>query len=190
MSRLLGLALAILFLLQLAVPASMIVGREMTLRHGKHFRFRTAPVDPYDPFRGRFVALNLAASRVAHPEGMKLTIRQKVYALLAIDEEGFAYFRDLVAQPPPTGDYLAARVSWWNQETVDLKLPFDRYYAEEDLAPEIERAYRAHSRRDNQEAYITVRVRNGNGVLEELYIEDLPVGEYLRRQAGKGEVSD
>lgn len=184
MSRLLGLALAIVFLLQLAVPASMIAGRETTLRHGKQFRFRTAPVDPYDPFRGRFVALNLEASRVAPPEGMELTRRQKVYALLAVDEEGFAYCRDLVAEPPAAGDYLEARVTWWNKKNVDLKLPFDRYYAEEELAPEIERAYRAHSRREKQEAYITVRVRNGKGVLEELYIKDLPVGEYLRRQAG------
>ncbi|APG28781.1 hypothetical protein A7E78_13660 [Syntrophotalea acetylenivorans] len=184
MSRLLGLALAILFLLQLAVPASMIAGREMTLRHGKQYRFRTAPVDPYDPFRGRYVSLNLVASRVAHPEGMELARRQRVYALLAVDEEGFAYCRDLAVDPPTTGDYLAARVSWWNKKHVDLKLPFDRYYAEEDMAPEIERAYRSHSRRDKQEAYITVRVRKGNGVLEELYIEDLPVSEYLRRQAG------
>lgn len=184
MSRLLGLALAILFLLQLAVPASMIAGREMTLHHGKQYRFRTAPVDPYDPFRGRYVSLNLMANRVARPEGLKLESRQKVYALLAVDEKGFAYCRELVTGRPTAGDYLAVRVTWWNQEIVDLKLPFDRYYAEEELAPEIERAYRANSRRDKQEAYITVRVRNGNGVLEELYIKDLPVSEYLRRQAG------
>lgn len=183
MSRLLGLALALVFLLQLAVPASMIVGREMTLRHGRQFRFRTAPVDPYDPFRGRFVSLDLEASRVPYSEDMELARHQKIYALLAVDEAGFAYCRDLVAERPTTGDYLVARVAWWNKKFVDLQLPFDRYYAEEELAPEIERAYRAHSRRDKREAYITVRVRNGSGVLEELYIADLPVGEYLQRQA-------
>ncbi len=183
MNRLLGLALALLFLLQLAVPAGMIAGREITLRRGELFRFRTAPVDPYDPFRGRFVALNLEQAQAPRPAGVELSYRQKVFALLAVDEAGFAYCSGIDTERPAAGHYLVARIASLDQEQVRLQLPFDRYYAEEDLAPEIERAYRAHSRRDKQEAFITVRVRQGRGVLEELYIEDLPVGDYLRRQA-------
>ncbi len=183
MNRLFGLMLVLSFLVQLAVPASMILGRETTLRDGQQFRFRTAPVDPYDPFRGRFVALNLDAASAPLPKDMKLKYRQKVLVRLAVDEAGFAYCRDIVSEAPQEGAYLTARVQSWNKETVRLQLPFDRYYAEEDLAPEIERAYRANSRRDKHEAYITVRVRDGRGVLEELYIADLPVAEYLRQQA-------
>lgn len=189
MNRWYGLLLFLLFLVQLAVPASMIAGREMTLRHGQPFRFRTAPVDPYDPFRGRFVALNLEAASAPLPEGLELKHRQKVLVRLAVDEAGFAYCRDIVAAPPQEGSYLIARVQYWDRERVRLQLPFDRYYAEEELAPEIERAYRAHSRRDKREAYITVRMRDGRGVLEELYIDDLPVGEYLRRQATANKVN-
>lgn len=183
MNRWYGLLLFALCLVQLAVPASMIAGREMTLRHGQSFRFRTAPVDPYDPFRGRFVALNLEAASAPLPEDKSFNYQQKVLVRLAVDEAGFAYCRDIVLEPPAKEAYLKARVQSWDKERVRLQLPFDRYYAEEELAPEIERAYRAHSRRGKQEAYITVRVRNGRGVLEELYIDDLPVGEYLRRQA-------
>ncbi|MEZ4484557.1 MAG: GDYXXLXY domain-containing protein [Syntrophotaleaceae bacterium] len=195
MNRWYGLLLLALFLVQLAVPASMIAGREMTLRHGQAFRFRTAPVDPYDPFRGRFVALNLEAASAPLPKDGKLTYRQKVLVRLAVDEAGFAYCRDIVPEPPAEGAYLAARVQSWDKERVRLQLPFDRYYSEEELAPEIERAYRAHSRRGKQEAFIAVRVRDGRGVLEELYIDELPVGEYLRRQAvateaEQGEASD
>lgn len=182
MNRLSGLIMILLFLVQLAVPASMILGREVTLRDGQQFRFRTAPVDPYDPFRGRFVSLNLDAASVPLPKDMKLKYRQKVLVRLAVDEAGFAYCRDIVSTPPQEGAYLTARVQSWSKETVRLRLPFDRYYAEEDLAPEIERAYRANSRRGKQEAFITVRVRDGEGVLEELYIAELPVGEYLRQQ--------
>ena len=183
MNKLLGLVLALLFLLQLAVPASMIVGRELTLRKGEPFRFRTAPVDPYDPFRGRFVALNLEAAWAPRPVGDELEYRQKVFALLAVDEAGFAYCSAIVAEQPVEGSYLSVRIASFNKEQVRLELPFDRYYAEEQLAPEIERAYRANSRRGEQDAFIAVRVRKGRGVLEELYIDDLPVGEYLRLQA-------
>ena len=183
MSRLLGLALGLLFLLQLAVPAGMIFGREQILRHGEPFRFRTAPVDPYDPFRGRYVTLVLESARAPRPADVELHCRQKVFALLAVDQEGFAYCSGIVSERPSSGAYLVARIASLDKEQVRLQLPFDRYYAEEDLAPEIERAYLAHSRRDKPEAFIAVRVRQGRGVLEELYIEDLPVGEYLRRQA-------
>lgn len=183
MNKLLGVALGILFLLQLAVPAGMIASRELTLRKGETFRFRTAPVDPYDPFRGRFVALNLEAARAPRPADVELEYRQKVFALLAVDEAGFAYCSGIVVERPAEGYYLSARITSFDKDQVRLQLPFDRYYAEEDLAPEIERAYRANSRRDKMEAYISVRVRDGRGVLEKLYIADLPVAEFLRQQA-------
>ena len=55
--------LLVLFILvaivQISFSASMIINREITLKSGKQFKFRTAPVDPYDAFRGRYVALTL-----------------------------------------------------------------------------------------------------------------------------------
>src|SRR5205085_8475834 len=44
-------------LAQLAAPGSLIWKRENTLRKGSVWKFRTAPVDPVDAFRGRYVAL-------------------------------------------------------------------------------------------------------------------------------------
>lgn len=55
-----NLLLALLVVLaaaQLAVPASMIVQRETVLTQGRVYKFKTAPVDPVDAFRGRYVAL-------------------------------------------------------------------------------------------------------------------------------------
>lgn len=183
MNRLFGVVLISLFLLQLAVPASMIFGREMTLKYGEPFRFRTAPVDPYDPFRGRFVVLNLEGASVPKPQDRILEYGQKVLVRLAVDEEGFAYCSEIVSEETARGTYLSAQVLSWDNQRVRLQLPFDRYYANEKLAPEIERAYFSRSRPEQRGAYIQVRVRRGQGVLEELYIDDLPVLDYLRRQA-------
>ena len=47
------LGLVVVAAAQLAVPAWMIAGRELTLREGQVFKFRTRPVDPADAFRGR-----------------------------------------------------------------------------------------------------------------------------------------
>lgn len=56
--------LVLLCVIQLAVPAFMIVRREHALSMGRAFKFRTAPVDPYDAYRGRYVALNFEAATV------------------------------------------------------------------------------------------------------------------------------
>ena len=42
-------------LTQVAVPASMIWKRQHTLREGRAWKFRTAPVDPVDMMRGRIL---------------------------------------------------------------------------------------------------------------------------------------
>lgn len=55
-----------------------------------------------------------------------------------------------------------------------------RAYMNERDAPEAERVYRQHSLRGGaRDAYIVVRVLNGTPVLEELYVGDRPILEFL-----------
>ena len=49
-----GLFLGVSFI-QIITPLSMIIKRESVLKNGGQFKFKTAPVDPYDAFRGRYV---------------------------------------------------------------------------------------------------------------------------------------
>ena len=43
---------------QLIVPGSMIWKKDMILVKGKSYKFLTAPIDPYDPFIGKYIVLN------------------------------------------------------------------------------------------------------------------------------------
>ncbi len=52
-------------LVQVSIPLSMIYRSEKTLENGKVFLFKTAPVDPYDAFRGKYVQLGFEHSRVS-----------------------------------------------------------------------------------------------------------------------------
>ena len=45
-------------LVQLVVPAKMIFDKEVILKTGTIYKFKTQPIDPSDPFRGKYVTLN------------------------------------------------------------------------------------------------------------------------------------
>lgn len=172
---LLGLAVA----LQLAAPASMILRRERVLAHGQAFKFRTAPVDPYDAFRGRYVALGFDQRSVDAPPGHDFARGQTVHAVLAVDAEGFADFAEIRRDRPETEPYLTVKIQYVSGNQIQLRLPFDRFYMDEYEAPAAERAYRQNSVRSNRNAYIQARIAKGFGVIEDLYVDGSPIREHL-----------
>ena len=164
---------------QLAVPAAMILKRERVLAHGQAFRFRTAPVDPYDAFRGRFVALGFDENSVMAPPGHDFARGQTVHVRLAEDADGFATFAEVLRDPPAAAPYLTTKIQYVGGDLVHLRLPFDRFYMDEDAAPAAERAYRQNSASSNRNAYVQVRIEKGVAVLEDLYVDGTPIREYL-----------
>ena len=170
---------------QLAVPAQMILSRENVLHQGTLYKFRTQPVDPSDPFRGRYVRISVETNPIPTPKGWQFDSEGPVYAVLGTDEDGFATIEDIRLQPPETGDYVrtdAVRVDYI-AETINVNLPIDRYYMEEWSAPAAERAYWENSRAANHAAYVTVRVHDGDVVVEGLFIGDEPIEEYIKNMA-------
>lgn len=171
---------------QLAVPVYMITSREEILEYGASYKFRCGPVDPYDAFRGRYVALSFPNMQIDNWKGEYLDGSEDAYAALGVDEEGFAKITDVTLAPPVAGDYL--RVTAYGGGTADstlrVNLPFDRYYMDEFQAPEAEVAYRAQSRTE-EGAHAVIRVQDGEGVVEGLYFGDKSVEEYLREEAAK-----
>src|SRR5215467_3604576 len=101
----LGLFLC-LALAQLAVPASMIARRELTLQYGRQYRFQTAPIDPSDPFRGRYVALQLQAITAPPLPGISVTPGERVYAILTEDAARFTAIGSLLLAPPVGDAYF------------------------------------------------------------------------------------
>ncbi|HUU08953.1 MAG TPA: GDYXXLXY domain-containing protein [Phycisphaerae bacterium] len=171
---------AVLAVAQLAASVGMIARQELVLRHGRVYKFRAAPVDPFDALRGRFVALGFESNTVPKVEGFVVAHGDRVYALVEEDADGFARLTGLVRQRPPDDAAIPVTVNYTYRAEVRLELPFDRYYLEEDIAPEAEAAYRQRAREGNRDAYVTVRVWKGHAVLEELYVGGKPILEFLR----------
>lgn len=179
--------LVVLAVVQISVPAAMIWSRERILAEGDVLKLRTAPVDPYDAFRGRYVALDFEQGEFEAAAETELDPGQEVFVVFDEDGEGFARIRELRSQRPTEGLYVKATVWWVTPEgAVRLSYPFARFYMEEDLAPAAERAYLEHSRQGAVDAYVLLRVRRGVAVIEDLYVADLPIVEYLEREASDG----
>jgi uncharacterized membrane-anchored protein len=171
-------------LAQLAAPAWLLIRQERTLRHGDAFRFECVPVDPHDVFRGHYLALGFARTTVDAPADVRFSPGERVYVRIEQDKDGFARLTDPSKLPPSDGPFLRTRVA---QAAVNgrlrLRLPFDRYYLEENAAPEAEEAYQERTREGAAKVWVEVRVRDGHAALEQLYLDDLPANEILRREA-------
>ncbi len=162
-------AAAVLY--QVGLPAAMIAGRERVLRQGEVIRIRTAPVDPYDAFRGRYVWLGMNTWTLpVTDEGGKARTGRWVYMTFTNDVEGFSAPAAVRVRPPDAGPYLRIRARVAPGGVVYARPPFERYYLEEHRAPAAEAAYRTANTRTNRDAHVVVRVLGGRGVLEDLVI--------------------
>jgi uncharacterized membrane-anchored protein len=188
MKKLPILILVLIALAQLAVPASIVWKRGQTFAHGRLWKFKTEPVDPIDAIRGRYVALRFAAEKAkATPDALIKDRSVPVFVTLKEDTEGFAQV-DQISTERITGDnVIQVENGYWSDGWQHLRFPFNKLWVAEKIAPQAEQAYRENSRRGKENAYVTVRVHNGDAALEQLYIENKPLRDYLRAQAEKAQ---
>jgi uncharacterized membrane-anchored protein len=176
------LIFAVLAVVQLAAPLSLVAWREMILNAGTQVKFLTAPVDPVDALRGRYVALSMQERFADYPQASAGgRDRRRLYVLLTRDAQGFAHVTGVSVSRPASGLYIRARVRPYYfpaRRQVQIEWPFDRYYLNERLAPQAERLYRQQAGRQN--AYVTVRVLRGQAALEGLYVAGQPIERLLR----------
>lgn len=174
-------------LVQLAVAGGAIVKSELALRTGEAFRFRIQPVDPVDAFRGRYVAIRFAVDRAPAADDLEVKPGKQVFLPLEKDGDGYAFLGLASAEKPTSGQYLRLRAGGIYPDEdgnrfVWVSMPFRRYYMDENRAPEAGRAVWS-GRRGQREASVSVRVRGGVGVIDELYIDDVPIHQWLVENA-------
>jgi len=177
-NKLLFRVFIVLAIIQLAVPLYMIWRWENILQNGQQYSWATAPVDPYDALRGRYVDLRFKEMEGPILDNAQLHSGQTAYAMIAEDHNGYAFISGISDSHPEGNAYVKIKVSYVQGDNIaHFMLPFKRYYMQEDLAPVAEQAYRKSAGRS---AVVSVRIKDGYGVVEELYIDGQPIYEYLR----------
>jgi uncharacterized membrane-anchored protein len=166
---------------QWIVPGQMIIEQENILKNGRAYHFKSAPVDPSDPFRGKYLTLNFRGNQFISKESYSQG--EKVYVVLGEDSRGFARIDELrKIKPTKSENYFQADVRYSYDSIVFVDFPFDRFYVEESKAKETERIYSENNRMSDstQTTYAIVRVLNGKTSLEDVIINNRSIIDIMK----------
>lgn len=179
----------LMVLVQLYIPSRMIFHNEMVLVSGMEYKFKAAPVDPNDPFRGKYITLSFAENSFQTADTSAWEQGETIYVDLTTDSAGFAKVLDISrTEPMDREDYIKASVSYSVSDTmtmVFIQYPFDRFYMEESKAPEAEITYNESLRDTNQVTYALVLVKKGEAVIKDVMIDDVSIVEIVRERNKK-----
>ena len=182
------------------IPIYLAVSSENILNNGKLYKFKPIAYDPFDPFRGKFLRVNYETDNV--PTKFDFEERETAYVSIGVDKEGFAFFDEAYKSPPKDKDYLQATIKWagvteaLSQEieagidqddfditsidtrsTVGIEIPdnMNKYFINEDDALRAEKVMA----RERQNIYIGVRILDGQVRLDNIFVHDQPILDYI-----------
>lgn len=183
-------AFFVIMFLYLAYPAYLIATHENILNTGEVYRFKPRPIDPYDAFRGKYIVLSYDQNSLSYPNALEVfDFNSTAYLKVEKDAQGFAKITDASIHTPDFSNYIEVQVNYTDSNTIYYNLPITRYYMNEDYALAAEKAYNDMVRQQNRNssdsttvaAYVDVRVKDGMAIIEELYLQNQPIMEYLKK---------
>lgn len=177
-------------LIQLFIPSQMIFNQEIILKKGKVYKFKTLPVDPSDPFKGKYINLNYEIDSYETNDSLWQQ-DEDIYVYLTKDSLGFAKIdtisRALISNRN-NNDYIKTKAGWYSNYSnkLSIEFSFNRYYMEETKAYDAELAVR-NRQRDSlpNNTYALVYVKDGEVVLDDVIIDNMSIKDYVEKEGSK-----
>lgn len=174
-------------LAQLYVPSKMILDEENVLKTGKEFKFETAPIDPEDPFRGKYISLRFKNNSFPIENRDNWQQREDVFVVLKTNPQGYAAIDTVMHKKPSNSvDFLKAQVQYIythkKEKTISIKYPFDRFYMDEFKAKEAELIAADTFKDSIQTVYASVFIKNGKAVLNDVFINEIPIKDLVSKK--------
>jgi hypothetical protein len=173
---------------QWVIPLAGIWRHERVFVGGTTVRIECVPPDPYDPLRGRYLAVRPAESLAPRPAGMPEQDAVPVWATLVAGEDGISRIASLSLEPVagPTVIRLVARrppgERFSSSETVFIEWPFDRFYLNERLAHGADMLV-AERFRAGGKTVAEVRLLDGQAILTDILLDGESIRELARQLA-------
>ncbi len=174
---------------QWLLPLAGIWQYERVIARGTTVRLECVAPDPYDPLRGRYLAVRPAEGRVPKPEGMVGRDAVPVWATLEAGDDGLSRIKSLSLEPVsgPTVIRLVAKWRLWegqtSPETVFVEWPFDRLYLNERLAPDADKLVTERFREGQDRPVAEVRLLDGRAVLTDVLVDGVSIREIVKQRA-------
>jgi len=174
--------LPILFILmvlfQVYVPASMVFNQERIYFAGTAYKMQLAPIDPNDPFRGKYIILAFRENITTIPKDNKLNLANDVYVIMKPGKNDFLEIDSIVPNfksvkaPAVCIKASIGSISGTanGHQEAHIDYPFTRYYLEESKASEAEQRYLKAAADTNSLSYGLISVYNENVVVKDVII--------------------
>jgi len=174
------LLFAVFALIILAIPFYIIMGSEDVLENGHLHKLRLRGYDPFDPFRGKYLRLNYD-DRIPY-EG-SFEEGDDAFVILEKDSLGFSNFAKAVKNKPDNQDYINAEVLYVDEAYLQIKADhLGKYFINEDKAKLAELVVIEFTRKRPDDIYVAIRVLDGEARLVDIFIENTPLLEYIKKK--------
>ena len=122
------ISLIAVLVLVLVVVLSFILYNQWPFMTGKKIVLATQPVDPFDPFRGQYMAINYEISRINDIEGFKEG--DSVYISLKEDKQGIWRKEGVSKLKPNKGDFIKGEVTSVYRNSIRIEYGIEQFFFE------------------------------------------------------------
>jgi uncharacterized membrane-anchored protein len=168
---------SVVAIIQLLVPAWMIYQKELVIQKGITYLFPIAPVDPHDPFIGKYISLNFLNNSFISDRHLNVQYGNNIYAVINKDNNEKVVIEKLRIHPPKNQEeYIKVRVSYSDSNRIMIEYPFNVFYMEEFKANKAEEIYRKNVTKVGN-AFAVVKVYKGQYVIIDVIINGKSIVE-------------
>lgn len=141
---------------------------EMALRLGDSYNIKIQGYDPYDPVRGKYIMFTMDTSGVKTSEDIGNSQTRVCYISLTKDKDDFYVLDKAYLDKPQDLPYIKTLMhNYSNDGSYFYASPFDSYFLAEDISQNAEDVLRENI----EDAYISIRIWQGSGVVSGMYID-------------------
>lgn len=178
----------LLAIVQIFVPLKMIFEQENILAKGIIMKFKTQPIDPADPFRGKYVQLNFAAETIYIKNNAGFSAGETIFAIFENDSQGFGKIVSISKNEPSAKlIYTQVKINYFanNEKEIILEFPFKRFYMNENKAQSAEDIYRESNQNIKNTSCAVVAIKNGKTSIKDVLIDGISLQKIVENNAKK-----
>jgi uncharacterized membrane-anchored protein len=167
----------VLCLVQLFVPARMIMDSEEKLQSGDEFLFRISPIVPAQANEGLYVNVNYTDLIFVADTNANWKKRQQAYISLEKNSNGLAYIKNIsVERPGSDVPYLKSIIRRVRKEDgkkhIYFIIPNNSFYLDKEFVAKLRPTDDLNQDMADQHLVANLAIKNGKGLIKEILLED------------------